>query len=189
VEDASLTPSSYIVLGMIAAYGPATSYEIKRWADGSVGYFWPFSRSQLYAEPRRLAGAGLLEQRQEEGGRRRRVYSLTDAGRRALESWLGQPTNVPTEIRDLGLLKLYFSQLSSREDLVALAEQQAEVHRRRRAEYKRLRMDLADDTRAAFALATLRMGLLYEESALEFWREIAREPPDHEGQRPDLDDA
>jgi hypothetical protein len=38
---------------MIAAYGPATSYEIKKWADDSVGYFWPFSRSQLYAEPRR----------------------------------------------------------------------------------------------------------------------------------------
>lgn len=180
MESATLNPSSYIVLGMVAAYGPATSYEIKGWADGSVGYFWPFSRAQLYAEPRRLAGAGLLEERQEEGGRRRRVYSITDAGREALRAWLGQPTDAPTEIRDLGLLKLYFSQLSSPEDLALLAERQAEAHRRRFEEYERLRGEIAEDERATFTLATLRMGSLYEENALAFWREIAQRPPGRE---------
>ena len=189
MEDASLTPSSYIVLGMIAVYGPATSYEIKGWADGSVGRFWSFSRSQLYAEPRRLARAGLLAERQEEGGRRRRVYSVTDAGRGALGSWLKEKTDVPREIRDMGLLKLYFSGLSSPEDLVALAEQQAEAHRRGLEEYARLQEELAEDERAAFALATIRMGLLYEESALEFWREIARRPPGRERQTRDSDGA
>lgn len=180
MDSATLTPSSYIVLGMVAAFGPATSYDIKGWADSSVGFFWPFSRAQLYAEPRRLAGEGLLAERQEEGGRRRRVYSLTDAGREALRAWLGQPTDAPTEIRDLGLLKLYFSQLSSPEDLVALAERQAEAHRRRFEAYERLRRGLSEDERAAFALASLRMGALYEETAVAFWQEIARRPPGRE---------
>ena len=83
----------------------------------------------------------------------------------------------------MGLLKLYFSGLSSLEDLVALAEQQAEAHRRGLEEYARLREELAEDERAAFALATIRMGLLHEESALEFWRGIARRPPGRERQQ------
>jgi len=177
VDSATLNPSSYIVLGTVAASGSATSYEIKRAADGSVGYFWPFSRSQLYAEPRRLAGLGLLDERQEAAGRRRRVYVITDNGREALRTWLGQPTHGLTEIRDLGLLKLYFSHLSSPEDLAALAEQQADAHHRRFEEYERQRAELAEDDRAAFALATLCLGLLYEHNAWQFWQEIAREPP------------
>lgn len=167
---------------MIAAYGPATSYEIKKWADGSVGFFWPFSRSQLYAEPQRMTEAGLLAEQQEQEGRRRRVYSVTEAGLGTLRAWLTEPTDAPTfptEIRDLGLLKLYFSQLSSREDLVSLAHRQVEAHRKRLEEYKSLQEDLTRDERAEFALATLRMGVLYEENAVAFWQGIARNPPGH----------
>ena len=58
MNDASaasaLGHSAYIVLGLIGLFGPGTSYDLKRWADGSVGYFWTFPRSQLYAEPQRL---------------------------------------------------------------------------------------------------------------------------------------
>jgi len=48
--------------------GPSTPYDLKRFVQLSVGNFWPFPHTQLYAEPARLAEAGLLE----ETGRRRR---------------------------------------------------------------------------------------------------------------------
>ena len=161
---------------MVSAFGPATSYDIHQWAENSVGHFWPFSRAQLYAEPRRLAEAGLLSEEQEQGGRRRRIYGVTKAGEAELTAWLKELTRAPTEIRDLGLLKLYFSQLSTEEGLVRLAEQQVEAHRQRLVMYQQLQAELADDGRAAFALATLEMGARFEQMAVEFWQEVSPRP-------------
>lgn len=66
-----LTPTSYVVLGMVSMRGPSTSYDLKRAVNRSVGYFWPFPHAQLYSEPKRLVDLGLLEVHQEEAGRRR----------------------------------------------------------------------------------------------------------------------
>ena len=177
MKEIHLTPSSYIVLGMVAAFGPATSYDIYQSAESSIGYFWPFSRAQLYAEPRRLTEEGLLNEEQEQSGRRRRLYAVTEKGDALIKGWLKEPTRMPTEIRDLGLLKLYFSQLSTREGLVSLAGQQVEVHRQRLAEYRQLQADLADNDKAAFSLATLEMGVRFEQMAADYWQEVARDPP------------
>ncbi len=98
-----------VVLGLLARHGPLTSYEMKRHVAESVGSFWSFPHSQLYAEPQRLADAGLVAVEVEKGGRRRRTYSVLPAGRQALEGWITEPSGDPTEIRDLGLLKLFFA--------------------------------------------------------------------------------
>ena len=70
-------PVSYLVLGIVALRGPSTSYDLKRFVQLTIGNFWPFPHTQLYAEPARLAEAGLLEETREETGRRRRYYSIT----------------------------------------------------------------------------------------------------------------
>src|SRR3954469_15254102 len=104
----TLTPTSYLVLGLVAREGECTSYDMKIMVSRSIGYFWTFPHSQLYAEPARHAEIGLLAEEQEAGGRKRRTYRLTDPGRDALRSWLAEPTDEPTEIRDLAVLKLFF---------------------------------------------------------------------------------
>jgi PadR family transcriptional regulator AphA len=76
-------PTAVIVLGLLE-FGEATPYDLKVRVAGSIGNFWSVPHSALYAEPERLAKAGLVEERREEGGRRRRVFSITAAGRRAL---------------------------------------------------------------------------------------------------------
>ncbi len=177
MKEVDLTPSSYIVLGMVSAFGPATSYNIHQWAERSIGHFWPFSRAQLYADPRRLTEAGLLNEEQEQSGRRRRSYVVTEEGKARLTAWLKEPTLEPTEIRDSGLLKLYFSQLSTKEGLVQLAAQQVEAHRQRLGTYKQLQADLGDEDGAAFALVTLEMGVRFEQMAVDFWQEVAQNPP------------
>ena len=85
MSRSTLTPVSYLVLGWIDR-GPATPYELKRMSAHSVGYFWEFPHSQLYAEPTRLTKLGLLEEKQELTGRRRRVYSITDEGKAEAEA-------------------------------------------------------------------------------------------------------
>src|SRR5580765_5573226 len=109
MTDVHLTPTSYVVLGLVARMQPVTSYEMKRRVGISIGHFWPFPHSQLYAEPSRLVQAGLLGEDVEMGGRRRRRYRLTDRGRDELERWLSASTVEHTEVRDIGMLKLFFS--------------------------------------------------------------------------------
>ncbi len=92
-SDHLLRPVSYIVLGLLATTGPMTSHELKHNTRISVEFFWPFPHSQLYAEPRKLEEMGLVNMEPEEGGRRRRVYSITEDGRRVLRGWLQRPTD------------------------------------------------------------------------------------------------
>ena len=66
-------------------------YDMKQFVARSIGYFWSFPHSQLYAEPVRLAAAGLLTEEVEQGGRKRRTYRLARTGRKALERWLAEP--------------------------------------------------------------------------------------------------
>ncbi|WP_110888898.1 PadR family transcriptional regulator [Deinococcus yavapaiensis] len=169
----TLTAISYIVLGMLAEHGPATSYDMKRYVDTSVGYFWSFPRSQLYAEPQRLATLGLLEEQQEEGGRRRRVYHLTATGRDALRAWLATPAG-SGELRDPGLLRLFFARQGPPELTRALAAEQRELHAARLIEYQHLAASLKGAE--ALQAHTLRMGLLYEEACVRFWSELETLP-------------
>src|SRR5947209_3856552 len=80
-----LSETSYIVLGLISQIGPATPYDLKRLAQVSTVNFWSVPHTQLYSECARLADAGLLSERREQSGRRRRTYSLTERGRQARE--------------------------------------------------------------------------------------------------------
>src|SRR4029079_5842767 len=41
VAEVALTPTSYVVLGLVGARGPLTPYEMKQFVARSIGYFWP----------------------------------------------------------------------------------------------------------------------------------------------------
>jgi DNA-binding PadR family transcriptional regulator len=169
-------PVSYLVLGTIALRGPSTSYELKRFVQLSIGHFWPFPHTQLYAEPARLAEAGLLEETREETGRRRRYYAITDAGRETLTEWLGEPVTGPMEYRDLGLLKLFFSELSGPEQVQALAAEQAGAQRRQLAEYEGLLERFAGRPELEQRLLALELGIRLARTSAEFWEELTTEP-------------
>jgi PadR family transcriptional regulator, regulatory protein AphA len=177
MSSTQLTPVSYLVLGLVDKLGGATAYELKQMVAQSVGYFWSFSHSQLYAEAAGLAAAGLLDEQQEETGRRRRRYTVTPAGLEALREWLRRPTEVQPEIRDLGLLKLFFAGRVGPEDVRELARLQEEGHRARLAAYEELERAAPDEPPWPHARATLRMGLLMERAFVRFWAELRESPP------------
>ncbi|HKS46903.1 MAG TPA: PadR family transcriptional regulator [Amycolatopsis sp.] len=169
-----LSPSAYVVLGLIARHGPMTPYELKARVEDTVGYYWPIPHAQLYRDPPRLAERGLLEERAEEHGRRRRVFHLTGAGREALDRWLADPTSGPPETRNPALLKLTFVDLGPSERATALARQQAAQHREWLELY---RNQLAEnDPARPDALARARLldvGIRHERAYVDFWEELA----------------
>jgi DNA-binding PadR family transcriptional regulator len=172
-----LTPSQLIVLGLIARHGPMTPYELKAKVESSVGMYWPVPHAQLYRDPARLAGLGLLSEEAEEHGRRRRVFHLTDAGRAALNAWLADPGTPDPETRNPALLKLTFADLGPPGQVAHLAAAQAAKHRQWRDSYldRRSRLDPdAPDTPARGRLLTL--AIAHEESYVAFWEMLAAAP-------------
>jgi PadR family transcriptional regulator, regulatory protein AphA len=161
-----LTEASYIVLGLLEQVAPATPYDLKQIAQLSTIHFWSVPHTQLYTECARLAEAGLLSEEREEGGRRRRIYTLTEPGREALDRWRGEPTAEIYELRDAATLKLFFGA-----DPVALAERQAEAHRLQLASYEQLRAGIADGPEG-WRLA-LDCGIGHEREFIRFWSQLA----------------
>jgi PadR family transcriptional regulator AphA len=177
-----LTPTSYLVLGLIAREGPSTPYDLKRHVTATIGHFWSFPHALLYKEPPRLAELGLLTEERESGGRRRRLFTITKAGRQALRAWLARPSREPTELRDLGLLQLFFADLEPA-TTPNIAQEQLVLHRAQLALYEAGRTGATQGPRSIspsveqWRGVTLRMGLLYERAAVEFWAAVARREP------------
>lgn len=119
-EDMStLTPTARVILGMLAL-GTRTGYDIKRAIDLSTRFFWGASYGQIYPELHRLEERGLVQATPDpQGGRQRRAYALTAAGESALHAWLRDDGSLLFEIRDEGILKLFFGDLVEREDVIA----------------------------------------------------------------------
>ena len=158
-----LTETSYVVLGLLDLAGPSTPYGLKRtWA--AVGELWSVPHTQIYTEPVRLAEAGYVKEDREETGRRRRTYTITAKGRKALRDWLDTPSAGLEELRDPGLLQLFFGA-----DPQRLARVQLEVHQRKLDEY--LAMQGAAEGGPALALEA---GIGHEREYVRFWRRLAR---------------
>ena len=117
-QERSLTTTSYAVLSVLALRDHST-YELTRQMKLSLHYIWPRAESNVYAEPKRLVAAGLAESREAwNGGRRRTIYSITEAGRTALADWLASPSS-RQRFESEAVLKVFFAENGSREDLLA----------------------------------------------------------------------
>jgi PadR family transcriptional regulator, regulatory protein AphA len=116
-----------VILGMLS-FRPRSGYDIKTVVDRSTRFFWAASYGQIYPELRRLEEEGLIEgEDAPSGGRSRRVYKLTKAGRDALREWLFGST-VTIELRDESLLRLFFADVLPREEALVLLEGRKKGH-------------------------------------------------------------
>lgn len=178
-----LNATSYVVLGMLC-HGSATSYDLKQRIAYTIGNFWAFAHSQIYDEPARLVSDGLVSETVEQGGRRKRTYSITRAGRTALRDWLATPTPEQTEVRDLGLLKLFFAAFGDKDDLLRLARDRYQSHRARADGYIKQHeqiIDIADP----WQIKTLELGMRYERTVEQFWADFIAELESAADEKPD----
>jgi PadR family transcriptional regulator, regulatory protein AphA len=166
MQELRLSPISYIVLGFVGWAGEVTPYRLKQLVAQSVGNFWTLQHAQLYSEPERLAKGGYLTEEREQGGRRRKLYSITDAGREALERWRSEPTDEILELRAPALLKLFFGA-----DPGELATAQIEAHRRKLAEYEEIRAGMPESVPDGPRLA-LDAGIDSERHQVAWWERV-----------------
>ena len=93
--------------------GPLSGYDLKRWADHSLRYFfWSPAQSAIYSELRRLEDLGYVRTvGSTEGPRARQRYRITAAGRRALAAWVASSTPPPI-VKDHALLKVWLGHVT-----------------------------------------------------------------------------
>lgn len=124
MKQTAVTP---VVLGLLSL-APRSGYEIKTVVDRSTRFFWAASYGQIYPELKRLESEGLITgEDSPSGGRSRRIYELTPAGKQALDEWLlGSTTTI--ELRDESLLRLFFADALPKEQALQLLEGRKRGH-------------------------------------------------------------
>ena len=85
-----------------------TGYELAKQFDVSLGFFWTASHQQIYQTLKRLYAEELVTAREvsQTGKPDKRVYSLTDSGRRLLDAWVLSETK-KRKVTDELFAKLY----------------------------------------------------------------------------------
>jgi DNA-binding PadR family transcriptional regulator len=157
MKRTAVTP---VVLGLLAL-GPRSGYDIKSTVDRSTRFFWAASYGQIYPELRRLEAEGLIRgEHSPTGGRSRRVYELTDAGRKALQVWLVGPTTT-IEYRDESLLRLFFADALPPEQALGLLEARKRGHEQYLEVLRAIDARPGDDP--PFVDLVLRWGIAFNE--------------------------
>lgn len=168
MPDRQLTPTSYIVLGLLEK-APGTPYDLKARVAFGVGNFWTLQHAQLYSETARLAEDGLLDEEREGSGRRRKTYSITETGREALRDWLKIPVEGLGEMRDYATLKVFFGA-----DPKMIAADQAALHKAKLEEWEALKESFAGIDIPEGARIALDAGIVHQRSFAEFWASLLK---------------
>ena len=100
-----------------------TGYQLKKYFDESVGYFWKASLSQIYPTLNQMREEGMLKVDiiQQDSSPSSKLYTITDQGKKELLNWLDQPFELEN-IRSILLIKLFFSSNISKEQVISQLE-------------------------------------------------------------------
>ena len=120
-----------LVLGLLLD-GPASGYELGARASRAVAYFWPITRSHIYAELPKLVDRGhaTVVVVPQVGAPDKSVYTATEKGRLAFRAWLDGFDDVTEHGRQPLQIQLYFGHHSSREHLLGQLDRWADEVRR-----------------------------------------------------------
>ncbi len=117
-----------------------SGFELARAFDASLGFFWRASHQQIYQELKKLADKGLLRSKTmpQKGKPQKIVYSITMAGRQAMDSWVYQESRVQ-EAKDDLFVKLYNLSDKNLPHLISELEQRREKVMQRLYLYEKIR--------------------------------------------------
>lgn len=104
-------PLKHAILGILN-YQDMTGYDIDRWLQKPIAFFWHAQTSQVYKELNVIAKNKWVESRIEvqSGKPNKKVFSITDEGRIELTRWLGEADIAEImKYKNPLLIKIFFS--------------------------------------------------------------------------------
>lgn len=172
----ALSVPEHVLLGMVGL-GARSGYEIKQMVEQSIRFFWTISQAQIYPGLSRLEQAGLVAGESDpQGSRPRRVYRLTASGREELVRWLTDGEPMPFELRDHGMLKLFFADILSRDEAREILHAVRERSEERIRALRAIEAAASDEEAAGnyYPALTLRLGLAYHQAMIDVCDEFDR---------------
>lgn len=122
--------TKFAILGILSS-GPCSGYDIKKFCEEVLTYFWHESYGQIYPLLRTLESEGFIrkEKKGTTKGERRIPYALTAAGKKELQEWLSKPFSEQPPRNEL-LLKVFFSNLVGPIPVIAQVQAYLEAQKR-----------------------------------------------------------
>jgi len=156
----------HAILGFLR-YQPMSGYTLKKAFDNSVRHFWPADQGQIYRTLARITGQGWAVQEvvSQEDHPDRKVYHVTDEGRRELRSWLLAPLRQSDE-RSAELVQVFFAGQLSDEEILAMFLRAAEQLRSLLAVYEAIPRDAGEHVRSVHSERELYCWLLTLEAGI-----------------------
>lgn len=164
-------------------YAPMTGYELKQNFDQSVHHLWNASLSQIYPTLSQMEKEGLLtmEVEYQEDRPNRKVYHITEAGRKELQRWLREPMTLPPT-RQAFLIQIFFGGSLTKEEVLTQLRRHLALHQEQLAAYQGPVREVLQQKVEATGLEreglfwglTLEAGIKYEEGWIA-WCEKAIE--------------
>ncbi|MBL8120723.1 MAG: PadR family transcriptional regulator [Anaerolineae bacterium] len=162
----------YALLGFLN-YRPLTGYDLKRIMDSSTTNFWHADLSQIYKTLKTLETEGAIVATIEPQSERpdKKIYTITEPGRSVLEKWLGTPLTETSPLKEVLLLKVFFSGGSNSKHVLTQLRLQRELHQLQLSKYEeQIPIEMATNIELMQAgandvllwEATRRAGILYE---------------------------
>ncbi|MFI6907929.1 PadR family transcriptional regulator [Nonomuraea sp. NPDC050394] len=151
------------LLGLLAAKGPASGYDLAKLFEGSLNHVWQAGHTQIYPELVRMAGDGLLAV-EAEGARGRKIYTIADEGTRQLHEWLADREPAVT-VRSETALQAFLLPILDTDEAIAAVERVKARARKRLDELKCL-PPVAENPK--FGKYALRLGLAQTRATIEW---------------------
>ncbi|HEY5540580.1 MAG TPA: PadR family transcriptional regulator [Coriobacteriia bacterium] len=145
------------ILGFLSER-PRSGYDLKtRCFDDAAKDFWTADQAQIYRTLERLQTAKLVSaaRKRQTGRPDRRVYSITESGRRALSAWLASSLPLPAP-RDAFLLQVYFGAELSDTQLTERLSERRRLHQERLDNLRKRALEAAQTSGASLRDSALR---------------------------------
>ena len=111
-----LPATAYAVLGLLSFDRELSGYDLKKWADSSLRFFyWSPAVSQIYGELKRLDRLGYVSSREvpQDELRNKRVYRITAQGRARLTEWIEQADVEPPVLKHSTMLRVWLGHITN----------------------------------------------------------------------------
>ncbi len=166
----------YAILGLLH-YEDMHGYRIKKHIEHNFGHMWTINYGQIFTALRKMEDEGLVVMRDQvpsdNGGPRRKVYSITPSGRAEFSRWLASAPEKEMLIRDPFLLRFVFFGFGDPRRALDILEGQIESYekqlRRRQDNLERWRHH------SDYVRLMAELGVQFNDLYLEWLRRAHRE--------------
>ncbi len=122
----------FALLGVVSQHPDGVhGYALKRHCERVLGNFWQLNFGEVYRVLDRLAAEGLIEPVDPGAESSRKLYRISERGRRSLDDFVLVPcTDAPRPLRQELAVKLLFAGPDRLQDVLRLIDQQRETYMR-----------------------------------------------------------